>query len=205
MKKLQKTARALDSFFKITYRLTLFLNIIGLAIIVFALVLALGNGALLDRMGLSLVQKLDFGGAVFQVADAYLPDAGVGKGYYLASIVLGLLALPLYVLAIRCIRNILAPMKDGLPFTKAVAENLKRLGWLTVAGGIVNMAADFCTNRMVIGAYDLAELFVSDKITAVTTYYHFDFTFIVAAVMLFGLSYVFTYGQELQQLSDETL
>ena len=53
--------------------------------------------------------------------------------------------------------------------------------------------------------YQLNALLLSDKITKVTFNYSFDFSFLLIAAVLYLLSLVFSYGQELQQLSDETL
>ena len=53
--------------------------------------------------------------------------------------------------------------------------------------------------------YNLNELFLSDKITGVSVTYSCDPSFLIYALVLFLMSFIFQYGSELQKLSDETL
>ena len=56
-----------------------------------------------------------------------------------------------------------------------------------------------------VHAFDLPSLLISEKITHITVSPNYDPTFLIYSAILLLLSYVFRYGQELQQLSDETL
>ena len=53
--------------------------------------------------------------------------------------------------------------------------------------------------------YNLNEPFLSDKITGVSVTYSCDLSFLIYALVLFLMSFIFQYGSELQKLSDETL
>ena len=53
--------------------------------------------------------------------------------------------------------------------------------------------------------YNLNELFLSDKITGVSVTYSCDLSFLIYALVLFLMSFIFQYGSELQKLSNETL
>lgn len=53
--------------------------------------------------------------------------------------------------------------------------------------------------------YNLNELFLSDKITGASVTYSCDLSFLIYALVLFLMSFIFQYGSELQKLSDETL
>lgn len=206
MDKLQKTARTLDTFFKITYWFTLILNIFAVLIIALFLFFCLSAPELFGNLTDSLIRTLDFGGISFRIAESFPHQSSYGTVYFFMGLTLGTLAVTLYVLMLRSIRRILAPMKEGLPFSTEVAAGFRNLGWLTTVLGILELTAVFSVDTpFKARAYDLHALFVGDGITAVTTYYNFDFTFILAALVLFGLSYIFHYGTELQQLSDETL
>lgn len=205
MKKLQKTARTLDTFFKITYRITIALNVIGLIALALFLFLCLGAPELFGSITDSLVTSLDFGGISFRIAESFPRTAGYGTAYFLASLIIGILGLALYILMIRSIRRILAPMKEGLPFSTEVAAGFKSLGRLTIVHGILNQFSTFFGAGFLAQAYDLSALFIGENIASVTTYHSFDFTFVITALIFFGLSYIFHYGTELQQLSDETL
>ena len=58
---------------------------------------------------------------------------------------------------------------------------------------------------VVVFIYDLPGLLVSEKITHVGGMFQVDLTFLIYWAILLLLSYVFRYGEQLQQLSDETL
>lgn len=207
MNKITKTARTLDTFFKIVYRLYITLNlIIWIPLGFIFLFLILGAPELLKAISAGLVNTLRFGSASFTLSpDVSAAAADVGIFYLVAGLIIGLLGLVLAILSIRCVRRILAPMKEGLPFAREVAENFQKLGWLTILGGVLDLVMELVLDGSLIRAYDLGALFLSDKITAVNVNYVLDFSFVLLALILFGLSYVFRYGQELQQLSDETL
>lgn len=58
---------------------------------------------------------------------------------------------------------------------------------------------------MMATIYDLPGLLLNEHITNVGINYSFDLTFVVSSAVLLLLSYVFSYGAKLQELSDETL
>jgi hypothetical protein len=205
MTKLQKTAKILDTIFNVTYRLTIVLNVLGLLAIALFLFLCLGAPELFGSITGSLVTSLDFGGISFRITDSFPCDSSYGTTYFLAGLVIGTLGITLYILMIRSIRSILAPMKEGLPFSAEVAAGFKTLGRLTILHGFLNQFATLFGTSYLARAYDLSALFVGENIASVSTYHNFDFTFVITALILFGLSYIFHYGTELQQLSDETL
>lgn len=204
MEKLKKTAGTLDTFFKITYRITIVFNIIGIAIIVLFLLLCLMAPGLFGSITSAMTTQLDFGGIRFRLAEG-IQQGSTGAVYFLGSLILGAAELAVYVLMIRNIRSILAPMKEALPFDAAVAKSFRNLGVLTILSGGMKLILEFLVSGSLVRSLDLSALFLSDQITAVTTYYNFDFTFVITALVFFSLSYIFRYGEELQQLSDETL
>ncbi len=206
MNKLKKTASTLDNFFYIGYCVTLGINILCLILVVLWFLAFLGAPEMMDQLSASYLRNLSFGGISFQLAPEVVAAAPQVGGLWLGgNLMLGMLELLVYVLMIRAIRGILAPMKEGLPFAREVSVNFKRLGRLTLADGILTIASNEILRMPVQRAYDLDALFLSDKITNVTTSNILSFNFLILALALFGLSYVFRYGQELQQLSDETL
>lgn len=204
MEKLKKTAGTLDTFFKITYRITIVFNIIGIAIIMLFLLQCLMAPGLFGSITSAMTTQLDFGGIRFRLAEG-IQQGSTGAVYFLGSLILGAAELAVYVLMIRNIRSILAPMKEALPFDAAVAKSFRNLGVLTILRGGLKLILEFLVSGSLVRSLDLSALFLSDQITAVTTYYNFDFTFVITALVFFSLSYIFRYGEELQQLSDETL
>lgn len=201
MEKLQKTAKGLDTLFKIAYRLSIIGIVFGCVMMVIMWILYLGDPDIVDLMR----TDLDFGGIRFRLADSVLPARDFGFWFLILGSVVSIAGLPVFCLMIRSVRGILAPIREGRPFDESIVHHLKMLGWMVIANGIIGIAGSLILSGNMLPGYDLAELFLSDKITEVTTYQNFDLTFIIYALILFLLSYIFQYGAQLQQLSDETL
>nr|MCR5372345.1 hypothetical protein [Solobacterium sp.] len=83
--------------------------------------------------------------------------------------------------------------------------SLKRLGWIVIAGGILSGALETFSSGFLWEAYDFTKIFNMDLVTGWTYHASFDLSFIAVAFVLFLLSYVFSYGEELQREADETL
>lgn len=119
-----------------------------------------------------------------------------------------LIVIPLVVfgcMVLRVIRNILEPMSQGKPFTCKVSKNLHSLAVISLlAGAFYEIAFGFHT-MLTYGNFRLDQLFNYELVSAVTVEYKIDLWFVAVFVILQLLSYVFKYGEELQQLSDETL
>lgn len=203
MEKLTKSAKTLDKVFSILYSVFTALAIaaavcIGLLVIGYLLKLdpdMIGTG----------YESLDFGTLELQIADGFAP----GKWFVLlqAGIMLALSCVCILIgrQGIRYIRAILQPMTLGQPFDGAVSTNLKKLSVLSIILGITLNVCLLVEQAMTVFAYDLSNLLISEKITRITVNYDLDLTFLLFSAFLLLLSYVFHYGEELQQLSDETV
>ena len=130
-----------------------------------------------------------------QYLKLYAFAAALGSGIicFLVSYVLGVL------------RKILAPMKNGRPFEEGISENLKKVGLGVLIGGFVSELVGIGARILLIKAYSIDELFASAAITKTEFVFTMNLNFVLIACAVFLLSYIFTYGQVLQQESDETL
>ena len=203
MNNLSNTAKKLDKVFEITH---IVLGALAIACIV-----------LLGLIGLAYVFKwnpetigtgyasFEIGFLKLQIAEGYSPDKWL---------VLLQTAITLAVSCRLCytgrkgvgyIREILQPMKEEKPFDSIVSTNLKKLARLSIHLGILWNIILLAEQIMMFFVYDLPALLLSEKITHVGSMFHVDLTFLIYWVILMLLSYVFSYGQQLQQLSDETL
>lgn len=108
----------------------------------------------------------------------------------------------LYVL--KLIHNILDPMKDGKPFNGSVSTGFHKLGWFTIIVGIAGNILNILTRYIILKTFSNS-YHVSLGIKGAFVYIDFDLSFVLVAFLIFLLCYVFKYGEELQQFSDETL
>lgn len=203
MDKLNSTARKIDTFFKV---FAIFLNIAGVAMLAG---LAIIGAAFLFDLDPAMVgsgyNTVNIGFLELQIADAYAPDAHHVLIVAAVQMVLALMVCFVARLCVKCIRQILQPMAENAPFNRTVSTNLKKLAKYALFLGItVNIIQAFATGVVVFG-YDLHLLLLSERIPRVEFLFSFDLTFLLIAAVFLLMSYIFRYGEELQQLSDETL
>ena len=105
----------------------------------------------------------------------------------------------------KLLREILAPMKMGRPFETGISEKIKKVGWVVLIGGFFSELVSVVARILLIKAYSLNELFSSEVVTKTEFIFNINLNFVLIACVIFFLSYIFTYGQVLQQESDETL
>jgi len=203
MNNLTNTARKLDKVLEIAHIVFGALAIaciVGVALIAVAYVLKLDPG----MIGTGY-ENFDIGFLELTVAESYAPD----KWMILlqAAITLAVSCRLMYDArrGVGYIREILDPMKEGKPFDTIVSTNLKKLARLSINLGILGNIIILSEQILTVFVYDLPGLLISDKITHVGGMFQVDLTFLIYWAILLLLSYVFRYGEELQQLSDETI
>ena len=203
MTKLASTSRKMDIFFKI---LDIFLTIgaifclVGLGIIAAGFLFNLAP----EKIGTGY-NSLELGFMEFQLADGLAPDKKLRLLQAAVEILLTLICLLIGKRGVGCIRRILEPMTKGEPFHSTVSTNLKKLARLTLVFGIAYNFMNAVIFGLTARSFDLTNIFISEKIVHVALDYNIDLTFLVIFAVLLLLSHVFRYGEELQQLSDETL
>lgn len=203
MNNLKKTASILDKILKI----------VSIAIKIVSVALVVGLGILVAAFLFDLDPHMvgtgydhaDLGFVTFTVSENYLPDHRIIWCEVAAEMILSLICMVPAHFSVKAIRNILAPMKNGEPFHNTVSTNLKKLANYTCSLGIGLNLQQMITNILLVKAYDLPLLLLSEKVSHVEFMFVFDFSFMVVYGILLLLSYIFRYGEELQQLSDETL
>lgn len=203
MKKLTNTAKKLDTFFKIMQAV---LSALAIAAAVCTGLILIGWLFDFDPNVLATgYETLDIGFLELEIAGAHAPSQWIVL--LQAGIILALCSVCCVLghCEIKCIRAILHPMTEGQPFSSAISVNLKKLAVLSIFTGIAINCVDLAEQIILAVAYDLPGLLISEKITHIGINYTFDLTFLVYSAVLLLLSYVFSYGTQLQELSDETL
>lgn len=203
MNNLSNTAKKLDKVLEIVHIVFGALAIaciVGVALIAVAYVLKLDP----EMIGTGY-ENFDIGFLELTVADSYAPDKWL------------VLLQAAITLAVSCrlfydgrrgvgyIRDILHPMMEEKPFDSIVSTNLKKLAKLSINLGILANIIILSEQIIAVFVYDLPSLLISEKIVHVGGMLNVDLTFLIYWAILLLLSYVFRYGEQLQQLSDETL
>jgi len=204
MENLVKTAKTLDTIFKIlsvAIKIAVIFIAIGLVIITAAFLFDLPPALI----GTDWEVASNLGFLTITVSDDALPPVGRILGQAAAELSLTLLCLLIVHRMLTCVRGILSPMTQGAPFQNIVSTNLKRLAVHTLFLGIGLNCREILSVMLLDRAFDLTHLLLSDQVLQVTLQYSFRLEFLLVSAAFLLLSYIFRYGEQLQQLSDETL
>lgn len=203
MNKLRATAKKLDTFFKIIQTVFTIL-IVATSVCLGIILLGYVCGWSTEDFGTNY-EILDLAFLELHIVENFAPDKWLVLLEAAIMLALGLVCVVIGRKGIQCIRAILHPMTEGRPFNGVASANLKKLAVLGILLGIASNGMLLAGELLMVHAYDLPGILISEKISHVTVNYSFDFTFLLYSAVLLLLSYVFRYGEELQQLSDETL
>jgi len=196
--KMVKTAAVLD---KITKILGGIARVCGFVCLVFVvLVLILG-----EKMFAPGTNVLELGFVEFQLSADFQVITPAVKSFTVISLVIAAVSCFIFYFIMKYLRAVLSSVKEGRPFEKAVCDSFRKLGILTLAGGLVSELFKWVQQLLLLRAYPMDEIFASPAITGMEINFIMDPGFILISLVFFLLSWVFSYGSELQRQSDETL
>lgn len=203
MNNLSNTAKKLDKVLEIAHIVLGALAIaciVGVALISVAYILRLDP----EIIGTGY-SNFDVGFLELEIAEAYAPDKWMVLLQGAITLLVGCRLAYDSRRGVGYVREILHPMTEEKPFDAVVGTNLRKLAKLSINLGILYNIIILSEQIMTVFVYDLPDLLLSEKITHIGGMFTLDLTFVVYWAFLMLLSYVFRYGEELQQLSDETL
>ena len=203
MNNLSNSAKKLDRIFEIVH---IVLGALAIACIVGVALIAVAYFLKWDPSGIGTgYENFDIGFLELTVAEAFAPDKWIVLLQVAITLLVSCRLLYEGRKGVLYIRQILRPMTEEKPFDSIVSTNLKKLATLSIHLGILVNIIKLAEQIIATFVYDLPGLLLSDKITHVSGMFEVDLTFLIYWAILLLLSYVFQYGEQLQQLSDETL
>ena len=196
--KMLKTAVVLD---KITKILGGIARVCGFVCLVFVvLVLILG-----EKMYAPGSNVLELGFVEFQLSADFQAITPAVKTFSLISLLIAAVSCFIFYFIMKYLRSVLSSVKEGRPFEKVVCDSFRKLGILSLAGGLVSELFKWGQQLLLLRAYPMDEIFSSPAISGMQINFIMDPGFILISLVFFLLSWIFSYGQELQRQSDETL
>lgn len=206
MDKLMKTAKRLDTFFKVLQKI---IKITMIVVVCVLGVLTIANIVNPDVIIANGFYSVDIGPITIKLTESYSPeDNNMVLAYAWIGIGLAAIAVVAVYYAFGQVRKILQPMSEGNPFHPTVSMNIRKVAYVSVILGIVANVASYIETfnaiRM-IDSLNLLEYVKEGTIQSITANFNMDLTFLVVFFCLFLMSYIFRYGEELQQQVDETL
>lgn len=201
--KMVKTAKALDTLFKILKKIIIICAAVCIAVLAFFTVVnymspnsVIGKNFNLIFLG---ARRVKASGEVIRDNSFILIYA-----WMMMAAAIAIIFVVCY--AIGIIRKILAPMTQGDPFHPTVGIEIRRLAFATLTIGIIRNLMYIAEVLNIPSIIDRIILLPPNRqMESATVNFLFDPSFLVVFFVLLLMSYIFQYGEELQRLSDETL
>ena len=198
--KMMKTAKALDTLFRIARKIALIaLIVLAIAVVTITIVHLVNPDAVIGTD----FGSLDVGSVTFEMTPEAAPS---NRQVLVLTWIISLFAagcgLILYDILGRA-GKILEPMKEGNPFHPMVANNIRRIGILILVLDLVQQFTDFALS--LYANHFIREMLPADASVFIESNLQPSLTGVLVFFILLLVSYVFQYGAQLQQLSDETL
>ena len=203
MNNLSNTAKKLDKIFEIT---RIVLGALAVAAVVFIILIGFAYVMGWDPEFIGTgYASFSIGFLELEAAPGYGPDPWLVLGHAAFTLAVSILLLLDGRRGIGYIRNILQPMTEEKPFDTSASTNLKKLAKLSIRIGVLWNIITLSELIVMVFIYDLPGLLLSEKIAHISGTFQVDLSFLIYWAIFTLLSYVFQHGQQLQQLSDETL
>lgn len=198
--KMKNTAKALDTVFRVARRIALIaLIVLAVAVVTITIIHFVNPDATIGTGFASL----DVGSVSFEIAPENVPsNRQVLTLVWILSLFAVGCGLILYDILLRA-GKILDPMKEGNPFHPSVADNIRRIGLLILILDLVQQFSDFALS--LYANHFIREMLPADASVFIESNFQLSLTGVLVFFILLLVSYVFQYGAQLQQLSDETL
>ena len=196
--KMTRVAKNLDTLANVGGKIAAACAVV--CVLVAAMTLVFGG-----KMFAADIVTLDLDFIKFHLTDAATVNETCLKLYAVAVTLGGGIICALIWYVAKLLRDILSPMKLGRPFEAGVSEGLRKIGWAILAGGLFSEVMGVVSRVLLAKAYSFHELFATAAIAETEFVFTMDMNFVLTACVIFLLSYIFKYGQALQQDSDETL
>ena len=193
-------AKKLDKILKVVQ----IVNIVA-GIFVICGFLFLNMAYLINPENVNTADIIKFSTGEFSLELAAGAEMGIDLAYGWANCVWTVALLAILWIGFRYVRKIMVPMMEGNPFDYSVSDYLKKLGLLTLLYGIAGNVGAAMITSMKMNHYQLERLVDGKNILAITPEYRLELEFLIVFFVFLLASYIFRYGAELQQLSDETL
>lgn len=200
MEKLMKTSKTVDNILMIAYKLMQVAGIILLVSIGICIV-----AQFVDKLPMAELTSVSVSDVELTFKEPMLIDSSKAVIEMVVTLVVALLVIGITCYMIKLLRKVLAPMIVGQPFDGTVSKNIKKLGIAVIVNGLAIDIAESVMSSMAFYMYDIAELILSDNVSKIMVNSEISLDSILVGVMVIMLSYVFRYGEQLQQQADETL
>ena len=200
MEKLMKTSKTVDTILKVVYKIMQVAGIILLVSIGICII-----AQFVDKLPTAELTSVSVSDVELFFKEPIMIESSKAVIEMVATLAVALLVIGITCYMIKLLRKVLAPMMVGQPFDGTVSKNIKKLGIAVIVNGLAIDIAESVMSSLAFYMYDIADLILSDNINKIMVNSEISLDSVLVGVLVIMLSYVFRYGEQLQQQADETL
>lgn len=200
--KLIKSAKNMDKIFNVLQKI---IGAVTIVCLVFFVITLVSSFVAPDILIANEQNIFGLGTLTFEVDESVVPNNSAYLIYLSILLLIASLALPIFYGFIKVLRKLLKPMSEGNPFSSSVSGDIIKLGYLYLAVEVVENLGRTILDFATLHLFDIERIIENSNIKSITTSQIFNPTCLYIFVVLLLLSYIFKYGEKLQQLSDETV
>ena len=195
MKKMKQSANLLYKFFNVFFWLT----ILATCVLVVASVVLLILNIPLETLEIGII-TFDLNTDAVNFNDFKL------KFLMITQMLSAIVSCVFAVFICKKLKDILRPIKNGEPFMDSACKNVRKLGNIMLIFGIASAIAQI-VSTIALGIFmgDYGYIFTNDYILSCSIINKYDISWVIGALFMYLIAYIFDYGKQLQELSDETL
>ena len=195
MKKMKQSANLLYKFFNVFFWLTIVATCVLVVASVVLLILHIPP------------ETLEIGIITFDLnTDAVNFNNFKLKFLMITQMLSAIVSCVFSVFICKKLKDILRPIKNGEPFMDSACKNVRKLGNIMLIFGIASAIAQIIST-IALGIFmgDYEYIFTNDYILSCSIINKYDISWVIGALFMYLIAYIFDYGKQLQELSDETL
>ena len=195
MKKMKQSANLLYKFFNVFFWLTILATCVLVVASVVLLILNIPP------------ETLEIGIITFDLnTDAVNFNDFKLKFLMITQMLSAIVSCVFAVFICKKLKDILRPIKNGEPFMDSAGKNVRKLGNIMLIFGIASVIAQI-VSTIALGIFmgDYGYIFTNDYILSCSIINKYDISWVIGALFMYLIAYIFDYGKQLQELSDETL
>lgn len=154
----------------------------------------------------SISRTFHSGFLTFEIAKDFVVNEENYALYILLNTLLSSLTFGLMIYVCIVVRRILIQMKEGKPFVQGTGKKMRTISWVVLVCGFSIELAHYIWTKADFEHFMLGTILKSDVVKSVSFIGSFNWgNILVIFFIIRTLAFVFSYAEELQNLSDETL
>lgn len=190
-------SKKIDNFLKFFQTLIIIFSLISLAVSILINFVAKNISTTFIKLGPIKIKLI---GGVEKILKNGNQNIKIMISFLISSIIL----ITIWYI-IKKVREIIAPMKLARPFEQGLSKKIKKLGYVVLVSGTIIELFEVFSMFILVEKYNFDMIFDKSIVESI----HFDFkihiSFVIVALSLFFISFIFAYGEELQKENDELL